>query len=108
MSAARNDPDVELLPQLLEERAAQQPALRRPPASDTENHTHSELDRWQQLAAREADRLLYNESTVTRPASRPVVLGDLAHLVANTGEAYENAPNSLREVEATVTIQGRG
>jgi hypothetical protein len=108
MSTARNDPDVDLLPQLLEARAAQQPALRRPPASDTENHAHSELDRWQQLAAREADRLLYNESTVTRPASRPVVLGDLAHLVANTGEAYENAPNSLREVEATVTIQGRG
>jgi hypothetical protein len=36
-----------------------------------------------------------------------VVLGDLAHLVARTGQAYENAPNSLREVEATISIEGR-
>jgi hypothetical protein len=107
MSAARTDPEVNLLPELFESRAAQQPPLRRPSGSDAENHAHSELDRWQQLAAQATDRLLYSESTVTRPAARPVVLGDLAHFVANTGQAYENAPNSLREVEATITLQGR-
>lgn len=106
MSGARADPDVEVLPDLLEARAAQQPPLRRPPPSDTADHTHTELDRWQQLAAQVGNRLLYHEPTVTRSASRPVVLGDLAHLVARTGEAYENAPNSLREVEATVTVNG--
>jgi hypothetical protein len=108
MSSSRTDPEVNLIPELFEARAAQQPPLRRPQPLDTENHAHSELDRWQQLASRVGDRLLYHEATVTRPASRPVVLGDLAHLVANTGEAYENAPNSLREVEATITIRGRG
>ncbi|MFC4914087.1 DISARM system helicase DrmA [Actinomadura gamaensis] len=107
MQNARNDPEVNLIPELLEDRAAQQPPMRRPVPSDTANHVHSELDRWQQLASRAPDRLLFNESTVTRPATAPVVLGDLAHLVAGTGQAYENAPTSLREVEATVSVRGR-
>ncbi|MFP8941737.1 DISARM system helicase DrmA [Streptomyces fenghuangensis] len=108
MSRAHTDPDVAILPGLLENRAAQQPPFRRPPSSETENHARSELERWRQVASQAAEALLYHEPTVTRSASRPVVLGDLAHLVANTGEAYENAPNSLREVEATTTIRGRG
>jgi hypothetical protein len=107
MAGARNDPDVSLVPDLLEDRASRQPASRRPPASETALHAGSELDQWQQLAGQEHDRLLFYEPTVTRQASRPVVLGDLAHLVARTGQAYENAPNSLREVEATISIEGR-
>jgi hypothetical protein len=107
MADARTDPDVHLIPGLLEDRASRQPASRRPPALDTAQHAGFELDQWQQLAAQEHDRLLYYEPTVTRQASRPVVLGDLAHLVARTGEAYKNAPNSLREVEATISIEGR-
>ncbi len=107
MAGARTDPDVTLVPGLLEDRASRQPASRRPPASDTAQHAGSELDQWQQLAGQEHDRLLFYEPTVTRQASRPVVLGDLAHLVARTGQAYENAPNSLREVEATISIEGR-
>ncbi|MGW0589049.1 DISARM system helicase DrmA [Streptosporangium sp. NPDC002607] len=107
MRTARNDADVELLPQLLEERAAQQPVLRRPPSGDTAEHAASELDRWQHLAAQSGANLLFHESTTTRTPSHPVVLGDLAHQVAGVGEAYENAPSSLREVEATTTIRGR-
>lgn len=107
MTGARTDPDVTRLPDLLEDRAFRQPASRRPPASDTADHARSELDQWQQLAGQEHDRLLFYEPTVTRQASRPVVLGDLAHLVARTGQAYENAPNSLREVEATISVEGR-
>lgn len=107
MDAARADSDVSLIPRLLEARASQQPESRRPPSSDTANHADSELDHWRELAAQEQNRLLYYEPTVTRQASRPVVLGDLAHDVARTGQAYENAPNSLREVEATISIEGR-
>jgi len=107
MSTARTDPDVGIVPDLLEDRASQQPVPRRPPPSETANHARSELELWQQLAAQENGRLLFYEPTVTRQASRPVVLGDLAHLVARTGQAYENAPNSLREVEATISVEGR-
>lgn len=106
MTRCRRDADVEALAPMFEVRAQSQPGLRRPPAHDTELHTNSELDVWQQLAARTGGRLVYSESTLVNPPSRPVVLGDLAHEVAQTGVAYEDAPNSLRDVESTVTIRG--
>lgn len=106
MSQARRDADVEALPPLLEGRSQQQPGLRRPRAGDTQDHAVSELDVWQQLAARAPGLLVYYEPTLINPPSRPVVLGDLAHEVARTGVAYEDAPNSLRDVESTVTVRG--
>jgi hypothetical protein len=106
MSRCRRDADVEAIAPMFERRAQAQPGLRRPPAQDTELHASSELDVWQQLAARTGGTLVYYESTLINPPSRPVVLGDLAHEVARTGVAYEDAPNSLRDVESTVTIRG--
>lgn len=106
MSRCRRDADVEAIAPMFERRAQAQPGLRRPPARDTEVHACSELDVWQQLAARTGGSLVYYESTLINPPSRPVVLGDLAHEVARTGVAYEDAPNSLRDVESTVTIRG--
>jgi hypothetical protein len=106
MSRCRRDADVEAIAPMLERRAQAQPGLRRPPPRDTEIHCSSELDVWQQLAARTGGNLVYYESTLINPPSRPVVLGDLAHEVARTGVAYEDAPNSLRDVESTVTIRG--
>jgi hypothetical protein len=106
MATARHDAEVSVLPRIFEARAQQQPGLRRPALSDAEDHAASELDRWQQLALRVRDRLLYHESSLINPPSHPVVLGDLAHTIAGTGEAYEDAPNSLREVEATTTFRG--
>jgi hypothetical protein len=106
MSRCRRDADVEAIAPLLEWRAQAQPGLRRPPARDTEIHASSELDIWQQLAARTGGALVYHEASLINPPARPVVLGDLAHEVARTGVAYEDAPNSLRDVESTVTIRG--
>lgn len=106
MSRCRRDADVEAIAPMLERRAQAQPGHRRPPAQDTELHASSELDVWQQLAARTGGTLVYHESTLINAPSRPVVLGDLAHEVARTGVAYEDAPNSLRDVESTVTIRG--
>ncbi len=106
MARTRRDADVEAVPLTMERRSQAQPSLRRPPADDVLTHTAAELDCWQQLAARTGGQLVYYESTMVNPPSRPVVLGDLAHEVARTGVAYEDAPNSLRDVEATVTIRG--
>jgi hypothetical protein len=106
MATARQNPDVIIIPDQLEQRAQGQPAGRQPTASATASHASSELDRWQQIAAVSAGQLLYYEPTMVNPPSRPVVLGDLAHLVAQTGVVYEDAPNSLREVESTITIRG--
>jgi hypothetical protein len=106
MATARGDPEVVALPGLFEARSQRQPDMRRPQPSETDSHAASELDRWQQLAARVRDRLLYYETSLRNPPSHPVVLGDLAHTVQGTGQAYEDAPNSLREVEATTTFRG--
>ena len=106
MATARGDADVMALPPMFEVRAQRQPGLRRPSPAEVDNHAASELDRWQQLAIRVRDRLLYSEASLINPPSRPVVLGDLAHTIAGTGQAYEDAPNSLREVEATTTFRG--
>ncbi len=106
MATARHDADVVRVPSEMEQRAQGQPINRQPAVSTTANHSSSELDRWQQVAAVSGGQLVYYEATLVNPPSRPVVLGDLAHLVAQTGVVFEDAPNSLREVEATITIQG--
>jgi hypothetical protein len=106
MAIARNGTEVDAIPRIFEQRANEQPELRRPPRAETENHAASELDRWQQLAARVRDQLLYDEPSLRNPPTRPVVLGDLAHTVQGLDQAYEDAPNSLREVEATTTFRG--
>ncbi|HKA98507.1 MAG TPA: DISARM system helicase DrmA [Streptosporangiaceae bacterium] len=106
MAGARSDPEVAALPSAMEERAQLQPPGRRPGTGVTDADAAAELDCWQQLAARAGGALVYHESTLVNPPQRPVVLGDLAHLVAGTGLAYEDAPTSLREVEATTTFRG--
>jgi hypothetical protein len=80
--------------------------MRRPPDDDVAEHAACELDRWQQLAAIEGDQLLYQEPSMTQPPIRPVVLGDLIHVVRGLSVAFEDAPNSLREVEPTTTFRG--
>ena len=106
MATARADPEVLAIPIVFEHRAQGQPELRRPPPAETDGHAASELDRWQQLAARVRNQLLYQEPSLTNPPSHPVVLGDLTHTVLGLDQAYEDAPNSLREVEATTTFRG--
>ena len=106
MAASRADPEVVAIPHVMEERSQQQPPARRPASGVTEGDAAAEIDCWQQLAALVGGSLIYQESTLVNPPRRPVVLGDLAHLVAGTGHAFEDAPNSLREVESTATFRG--
>ena len=63
----------------------------------------AELDRWASLAQQHtgSDTFVYHESTSFKPPKRHVVLGDAQHRFRGYDEAYENAPQSLREVEET-------
>ncbi|GAB4537254.1 MAG: DISARM system helicase DrmA [Anaerolineae bacterium] len=103
MGPHRHDPEVTVIPDLLERRAGQQPTGRRPPAGVTAQEAASELDRWAALAGLnpDPDRFVYSEPAVLRPPERHVVLGDAQHRAQGLSEAYENAPQSLREVEET-------
>jgi hypothetical protein len=102
MSTARFDQDVMVIPGLFETRAQSQPDGRRPLAGVTESEASSELDRWRALAAQNPDQNLfvYNEPALLREPQRHVVLGDSQHHM-RFDEAFENAPQSLRDVEET-------
>jgi hypothetical protein len=106
MTANRNAAEVRQCVRILEARAQMQPAARRPEAGRTATEGDSEIDRWHALAAAVGSNLLYYEPTMLNPPTREVVLGDLAHVAQQIRVAYENAPNSLREVEATTTFRG--
>jgi hypothetical protein len=104
MAGARNtSPEVLALPAVFEERALSQPAERRPGATETRDEAASWLDRWQQLAQLYST-LLYAEATLINPPSVPVVLGDPAHQLQKIDVAFKNAPQSLRDIEATTTF----
>jgi hypothetical protein len=93
---------VMAIPDLFEQRAGGQPAGRQPASGTTLFEIKSELDRWKALAAMYAnpDQFVYNEPSMLRAPQRHVVLGDAQHR-GRFDEAFENAPQSLREVEET-------
>lgn len=107
MASREASAEVTAIPRALENRAMGQPSDRRPAQGTVAAEAVSEISRWAQLARTAQQALLYQESSLVRSPSSPVVLGDLAHEVLGLPVAFENAPNSLREVEATTTIRGR-
>lgn len=103
MGTHRYDAEVQIIPLLFETRAVHQPEGRQPPPGVTEQEAASELDRWAQLAQQISDpnQLVYSEPAVNRTPTRAVVLGDAQHHAQGLPEAFENAPQSLRDVEDT-------
>jgi hypothetical protein len=101
MAHHRMDAEVNSLLNLFEVRAQTQPDGRRPTVGTTQLETGSELDRWHSLANRHGGNLKYFEYSLNASPTHPVVLGDPQHQCNNLDVAYENAPQSLREVEAT-------
>lgn len=102
MSDHRHDSEVDALRVIFESRANQQPLGRRPLPGITSTETDSELDRWHSLASqhRSTNEFVYNESAMVKLPQRHVVLGDSQHHL-QFDEAYENTPQSLRDVEET-------
>jgi helicase-like protein len=107
MAAAQSAPEVLALPTIFETRAASQPNFRRPQSGLVAFETQAELARWAQLAQLTGPALRYHESSMVTPPVFSVVLGDLAHEMLGISVAFENAPNSLREVESTTTFRAR-
>lgn len=91
--------EVTSLPTEIENRAQYQPQSRRPPVDAAGLTCNAELDQWQQVASRNQTTLRYVEYAILNPPSVPVVLGDPGHQYAGLEVVYENAPQSLREIE---------
>jgi len=92
------------LPAMFEQRAQMQPALRRPESGAVQNDINNKLDSWQSSAIRWTSLVLV-EYAVGRPLSSAVVLGDPQHRHAGLGVIYEDAPQSLRDIEETTGFQ---
>jgi hypothetical protein len=89
---------------MFEQRAQGQPALRRPDPGVVQNDVNAELDRWQSSAMRWAN-LVFVEYAMGRAPSNAVVLGDPQHQHAGLGVIFEDAPQSLRDIEETTGFQ---
>jgi hypothetical protein len=109
MKNQRYSKAVKAIPKIFEKRAGTQPAGRKPGKGNTLRESASELDRWNMIAEKIInqdihDRFVYYEPAIMREPERAVVLGDSQHH-GRFDEAFENAPQSLREVEETTTFQ---
>ncbi len=96
--------EVKDLPDILEKRAQHQPSLQKPSEMYVKEHILAKLDTWQQFATNFAN-LGYVEYAISKPPTHPVVLGDAAHYHRGLGTVYENAPQSLRDIEEMTSFE---
>ncbi len=92
------------LPAMFEQRARRQPLLRRPESGVVQNDVNAELDRWHSSAMRWPN-LVFVEYAIGRAPANAVVLGDPQHQHAGLGVIFEDAPQSLRDIEETTGFQ---
>lgn len=102
MAERRGAREVSDLPGILRSRAQRQPPGRAPDPVRVEALAMSGLDRWAMIARQHGSRLAYVEYAIDRPPGRPVVLGDPPHQRAGLPVVFENAPQSMRDVEETI------
>jgi hypothetical protein len=107
MSKSRSiAPEITDLPRIFESRAVTQPEFRRPPLGEVERFIKRSLDLWHAIASNPVNsNLAYVEYSISTLPTKPVVLGDSQHKYSDYDVVYENAPQSLRDIEDTTGIQ---
>lgn len=94
----------------LMDRAQDQPQAVRPERGTVSSVIRSGLDRWVLVANRHLNdekRLVWREYADRNGPRHHVVLGDPDHAYAGLEEVFENAPQSLREIDESVRIRIR-
>ena len=104
MADAINSAEVQSLKGVFEQRAQQQPEIRRPDNDALINEVEAALLCWKTKAERHSD-LQLEEYTLAKKPEVPVVLGDPQHLAVGLDVVFPNAPQSLREIEPTTGFQ---
>ncbi len=100
-------PEVDQIVQEFERRTRSQPGRKSGDAELT-RVTHqllSKLDRWHQAARQNNYSLKYVEYAMQKEPQFPVVLGDSYHQHSTHDVVYENAPQSMRDIEETTGFQ---
>ena len=108
MKDRRHAPEVTAIPELFEQRAQAQPKGRQPEPGVVRRETESELDRWYNIAQKHSnpDEFVYYEYAMLQTPTRHVVLGDAQHR-NRFDQAFENTPNSLRDVEESTGFKDK-
>jgi hypothetical protein len=107
MKDRRRFPEIKALLDYFEQRAQKQPSGRNPGRQTCFKMFDSEIDKWKALASKYPKELLYWESPYLYFPKHNVILGDMQHQKRRDLEvAYENAPQSLRDIEATGRFNG--
>ncbi len=110
MASRASDPEVLAIPDLFEDRNGMQPPARRASPGYVRDLTNQLIDRWNvRLRLSDVKPFYYNESSMYRSPQHSVVLGDEYHERAAVIDpsiliVYERAPQSLRDVESTITF----
>ena len=109
MALDRGGPLMAAVNAVFEGRAQDQPGNLRPAPGRVARDAAAKLDLWQVRAQQaDPDGLVYWESTAVRAPQLDVVLGDEAHQTDDDrAVVFENAPNSLRDVEPTLGVEVR-
>jgi Helicase conserved C-terminal domain len=103
-------PELSEITTLMENRAFDQPSARRPAAGTVSGHLSRDLDQWHYVARRRQG-LRYVEYAIRRRPVHDVVLGDDQHQRAQRlgiEVVYQNAPQSLRDIEETTGFETGG
>jgi hypothetical protein len=101
----RKSGDVKETVNAILQRGMSQPEGRKPQGQELAQDIQGELDRWE-IVGKSEPALFYYEPGLVRAPQYPVVLGDPQHEKKNLKQVFPNAPQSLREVEATSTFEG--
>jgi len=94
-----NSNEIKAIKNVIILRSQDQPDIRKPDKLKVFNELDNHIIKWKDTA-NIYPNLVYYESAMLREPEYPVVLGDPQHTMHELPEVYENAPNSLREVEA--------
>jgi len=93
---------------IIDTRFINQPEQRKPNLSEIIDWFKRSCDQWRYFIDQDIN-FLYNEYTLNKSAENSVILGDAAHQIISKRNPemriiFENAPNSLRGIEATTTF----
>jgi hypothetical protein len=103
MESHSNDAEVEVLARILETRSQKQPQTRTPTPGTVSDDTDAAIDSWRGHAENYRNDLIYWDY---EDSSTKVVLGDPEHVHSTNGVVvYNNAPQSLREIEEETAFE---
>ncbi len=104
---ADSEPDIQRIVDLFENRFSKLPKSVKQGkiSSEIREDIKSQIDSWKNIAEQSGTSLVFNEYTMCGDPESDVVLGDPVHKHAGKKFVYENAPQSLRDVEETTGFE---